>query len=101
MYIARTLTLTSADTNYNVGTLLAAALGASLPQTNCDELLVQSEATADDVLIGDATLSGSNYGYKLTPGQSRTYRTKGMQVGWFNLRSPEAGATVNVEMLST
>lgn len=101
-YVAATVTLTLANTNYNLLTLLQAI------ETNCPstarELLIQSHSdNASTVLVGDAALSGIRCGYELALGQSRTYRSSIQHVllGSIYVRSSGTSQKLNVEVMTS
>jgi hypothetical protein len=96
------VTLTSADTNYNLNELIVAVEAAA--PTITKELVIQAASTnGSSVLIGDLNLSGTNYGYELEAKDSRTYVNrdlgKGVDVRDFYLRSSGAGQKVSVELV--
>jgi len=113
-YVAVTITLTSADTNYELLTLVNAILAAETGTSDqvqapgaCRELNIQADGGIDgaagntaDVLIGDGFLSTTRYGYLLHPGESRNYRGEPGQVivSGISLRSHTDGQTVHVEI---
>ena len=87
MNVELTLTLTSADTNYNLNTLIQAAeavlsqtvgfAGNRVP-TSYDEISISSDAANDGsnpIWLGDAALSASNYGFALLPNQAFSERS--------------------------
>ena len=95
-----TVTLTSANQVYNLGTLIS-AIDSRYPREPRKEVNLQfdSSNTAGKILlVGDANLSTTRFGYKLIPGGSRFY-PKAVYVPDVNLQSDLAGATVNVELV--
>jgi len=100
MYVAVTLTLTTASEFYNLATLLAAVSGLTLERNHAQELLIQAKSTNTGVVaVGDASISATRRGYELTSGDSRTYRT-GLQFSSVYLNSTAAGDKVNVEAIT-
>lgn len=106
-----TVTLTSANTNYNVRDLINAAIGttvAEIPEAY-RELNLQSHPGIDsvggntsDILVGDSQLSTTKIGYVLQPGQSRLYRSD-KQNGLFGdvyVRSAGSSQKLNVDFVS-
>lgn len=99
MYIGVQVTLTSANTNYNLKTLIEAI--EPMLQGQVDEATIQADEGTGTVLVEDASLSGTRYGYVLNPGDSRTYRMPGrIRTGEIYLRSATAGKKVNVEVMA-
>jgi len=108
-YIAVTVTLTSANTNYNLLALVNAILTPTLSPGACRELSLQNtNGNTASVLVGDAELSSTRIGYELTAGSStvgmsRTYRCSGsnsVSIADIYVRSASAGQKLNVEICS-
>lgn len=101
-YVGVTVTITLANQNYNLLTLLQ-AIEANCPPT-ARELVIQSHSdNASTVLVGDGSLSGTRCGYELALGQSRTYRSSIQHVllGSIFVRSAGAGQKLNVEVMAS
>lgn len=86
------LTLTLADTKYNLYTLLS-AIEADCPD-RCSELIISAVTTTNPVLVGDDELTSSRYGYKLR-GQT-TVVAEAERV----LRISRPGPTINLRSIS-
>lgn len=111
-YIGVQVTLTSANTVYNIYNLIQAVIAAQTPSTDapasCRELNLQAHpgidgtgANTNAILVGDSFLSTTNMAYVLGVGASRTYRsssTSSVQVGSIYVRSAGAGQKINVEI---
>ena len=102
-YVAVQITLTLADTNYNVLALVRAVEEAC--PASARELCLESDKANDaasKIMIGDSNLSGTRYGYQLSPGDSRTYRAMVQNVpfGVLYARSASAGLKLNVEVMA-
>lgn len=98
-YIAVQVTLTLANTNYNILSLVQ-AIEDTCPAA-CRELQIQAAtANADVVLIGDAELSATRFGYELARLDSAKYRSDHSNVilGGKYARSATAGQKLNVEI---
>lgn len=99
MFFIRNITLTAADTNYRLYTLLNAA-DSRIP-ARCAEIQIQA-ATANTakVLIGDGGLSGSVFGKELNAESSTTIGagSNSNTVPLKNLwaRSASAGQVLNI-----
>lgn len=99
---AFTVTLTSANTNYRLSTLLT-AIDATLPQSFYEIQLQSDPANANRVFVGDVNLSGSRMGISLSAGNARSYNsfTDGkVDPAMIYLRSDGAGIKVNVELVN-
>lgn len=97
MQVTAAITLTSANTNYDLYTL-AVAVNAAFPK-NCQELTVLADpANVAEVLCGDGTLSATQYGYNIAPGGSFTHRapTNGISVSGRKIRSTSAGMILHL-----
>ncbi len=99
-YMAAEVTLTLADTNYQLLHLL------QLIEPNCPgatrEMILQADTTnSATVLIGDGKLSATRFGYQLWPRESRTYRAEfqGVLLGNIFVRSTSAGQKLSVELM--
>jgi hypothetical protein len=94
-YFAVQVTLTSANTNYNLYDLVTAIEANAAPSVR--ELSLQADSNA--VLVGDASLGTTRYGYQLTSGASRTYRSFAANVPLSAIwaRSTSSGAKINIE----
>lgn len=65
----RTITAAIADTNYGVDERLLA--GSATERIHCAGVSIQAlKANTVDVLVGDASLSATNYGWRLSPGDT-------------------------------
>jgi hypothetical protein len=98
-YIAVQVTLTLANTNYNILELVQ-ALEPTCPAA-CRELQIQAATgNADVVLLGDAKLSATRMGFELARLESRTWRSNHSNVilGGKYARSVTAGQNLNVEI---
>lgn len=89
------VTLTDADTNYKLLTLVRA-----IDSTFVDspaELSIQSDETnAADVLVGGPSLAADRFGYRLNQGEGRTYQRKSL--GNTYARSASASQLLNIEV---
>lgn len=104
------VTLTTANTNYDLRVLINAVLasmGAEYPESY-RELNIQSHPGIDgtggnsnDILIGDSKLSTSNIGYVLQSGQSRLYRSASSngQFGDIFVRSAGSSQVLNIDIM--
>lgn len=117
-YIGITVTLTTADTNYHLLTLVNTALAAQSPGDSsiqapgtARELNLQNPVgNSNSILVGDANLSSTNMGVELivgsggppstAPGASRTYRSNisNVDVGSLYVRSAGSSQKLNVEI---
>lgn len=67
----RVITATSADTNYAVDERLL-ALNAN-ERIHCSSVVLQADpANTADILVGDVSLSATNWGWRLSPGDITT-----------------------------
>lgn len=101
-YVAVTVTLAAANTNYNLLALVQ-AIEANCPGT-CGELCLQSPKAnaAAMIYVGDGKLAGTTRaGYELNSGDSRTYRAErnSVHVGSQYVRTDTPGALLNVEVM--
>ena len=100
------VTLTSANTNYNILALVNAALAVQTGNSSVivpgsvKELLLQADPGIDgvggntkDILVGDANLSTTNYGFVLSKSSSAPFRSDQNNVGWSWLYVQSAGAS--------
>lgn len=63
----RVITATAADTNYGVDVLLLAI--SATERIHANHVILQAlHANAGDILLGDETMTASNYGLRLKPG---------------------------------
>lgn len=117
-FVAVTVTLTTANTNYRlldlVNAVIAAEANMSTPPMTapdaCRELSLQSfpgidsvGANTNDILVGDGLLSTTRMGYNLQAvGGSRTYRSniQNVDVGNLYVQSAGSGQKLNVEIVS-
>lgn len=112
-YVGVQVTLTSANTKYNLLALMQAVTAAQSPASDtpaaCRELNIQSHpglasgagANTDVILIGDTFLSTTNMSYVLAVGGSRTYRsssTSSVPIGNLFVESATAGQKLNIEL---
>lgn len=101
-YLGITVTLTTADTNYNLLTLLQ-AVDPTCPPT-ARELIVQSSranAGGSYINVGDGSMGASRCGYELAVRESRTYRSNKQDVflGAMYVRPSANGLVLNVEVM--
>jgi hypothetical protein len=90
------LTLTLADTNYNLWTL-ARAIDNTYRDAPIDSVAVLAPATnANDILLGDANLSATRYGIVLHPDQGFAFNKRSLR--GLNARSAGAGQKLAVEV---
>lgn len=96
------LTLTLADTNYNLRTLVSAVDADALASV-C-ELQIQSDPGngAAVILVGDSGLSATRYGKDLRANDSALYRSSknSIYTGDYYLRCNLAGKKINVDLES-
>lgn len=99
---SRTLTLTSANTNYNLGTLIK-ALNSSASTEYSELIITADDANTAPVYFGsDSTnLSATDYGLKLLAGDSILMRASALNDGitatGIYLRSSSAAQKIHVE----
>lgn len=109
-YVAVQVTLTSADTNYEILALVNAILGtvAEAPG-GARDFVIQAHPGIDgagtntsDVLIGDGELSATRFGTVLIPGASETFVStlENVQVGGVYARSAGAGQKLNIKIIA-
>jgi len=91
---AFTVTLTAANTNYSLRTLVR-AIDSTIDDTAKQIDIVADVGNASPVLIGDASLSGTRYGNSLTAGDSVTIKGRGF-VHLSNLNARSTGTTQKV-----
>jgi len=99
-YVAATVTLTAANTNYSLLALLQ-AIEPNCPPTAREVVIQSHSGNGSAVLVGDANLTALRCGYELGVGQSRTYRS-GIQhvlIGSLFARSAGAAQKLNVEVM--
>lgn len=104
--IALELTLTGAATNYNLATLIAAALAAAAQEPFrsgfCVELRVEALSTnAAPVKVGGLSMTATNFGQELAAGAAlppETASTCGttIDLGLVYVRSESAGQKIRV-----
>ena len=106
-----TVTLASANTNYDLRTLINAAIGTTVAEVpdSYRELNLQAYPGIDgvggnsnDILVGDSQLSTSNIGYILQSAQSRLYRsnTSNGILGDIYVRSAGASQKILVDFVN-
>jgi hypothetical protein len=99
-YLGISVTLTNADQNYSLLTLLKAA---DPDVFSARELQIQSDAAngAAVISVGDISMSAARRAYKLTTGSSRYYRSisDDLPLAGIYLRSTLAGSVVNIELV--
>lgn len=99
-YLGISVTLTNADQNYSLLTLLKAV---DAEVFSARELQIQSDAAngAAVIAVGDINMSASRRAYKLTTGSSRYYRSiaDDLPLAGIFLRSTLAGSVVNIELV--
>lgn len=99
-----TLTLTSANTNYRLATLIAAINAAET--TNVSSITISSDdANAGVVLVGDAELASTRYGARLLTGESMSFDTgsgiNDQSTANKYLRSATAAQVIHVSLVTT
>lgn len=106
-----TITLTTANTPYQLKSLIDAAIlaqGAEIPGT-FRELNIQSWPGIDgvgpntnDILVGDSKITTTNVGYIIQSGQSRLYRSDKQNGSLIDLYAQSAGSAqkLNIEVFS-
>ena len=100
-YAGITVTLTAADTNYSLGTLLAGIETGFIGTGKEVTIQLDEENVAGTyVLIGDSKLSATRRGYRLNRGESRTYRGDAdvIPIGRMYVRSNNASVKLSVEI---
>ena len=66
------VTLTNADTNYDLATLLLAV--SANERIHGSQIALQAlAANGNDILIGGADMTGTSYGIRLKPGEAVTF----------------------------
>lgn len=95
----RTITLTSANTNYGVDELLLAENAAE--RIHCQEVTFQAPSgNTNPILIGDGSLSATEFGYSLVAGGSVTIRgtagANSIALNSFKVRSAGAAQGLSV-----
>lgn len=101
-YYAKSITLTTSGTVYNIQTLL----GSTAPTTG-REVLVQNDTSVNgNIFVGGnstsagGVVSSSNHGYKLASGDSRTYRGAfGIPVSSLYVVADTNSMVLNVEIV--
>lgn len=94
--VSAQVTLTSADTNYNLETLVA-AIATTSPLRSLELILFAPSSNTSAVLIGDGSLASNRYAVSLDPLQAYTFRsTKPMRLKRFLARSAGASQKLNV-----
>lgn len=109
-YWAGTVTLPNANTNYELRALVNAILapGAEVPDAFREILLTANPgvdsagANTNDVLLGDAALSATNYGWVLSVGSSTPFRSAfgNVQFGGIYASSAAAGQKVCIVLMA-
>jgi hypothetical protein len=113
-YVAVTVTLATANTNYNLLTLVNAILAAETQGDNTvrvsgaqREFNIQANPGIDsvgannkDVILGDSLLSATRVGYVLVPGASRLYRSNVQNADFGSIYAQSAGTNqkLNIEL---
>jgi hypothetical protein len=98
----RTVTLTSANTNYGVDELLLAENAAE--RIHCQEVTFQAPTgNTAVILIGDGSLSATEFGYSLAAGTILTIRgsagANSVGLNAFKVRSANAGQLLSITQL--
>jgi hypothetical protein len=96
--VSATLTLSQANTVYNLYDLLSAARPEA-PKVVAELYIIADNANSGSVYVGDSTLSTSNYGAELAPGDPMLpRRTAGNQIALDHvyLMASAANQKVNV-----
>lgn len=99
-YRTASVTLTNANTNYNLGVLLQ-ALDPNFPLHGREVSLQTSSSVAGTVRVGDGTVSGTSCGYELpNTAPPRVYRNdiSSVPLSMFTLRGSVGAMVVNVEV---
>lgn len=101
-YTAATVTLTTGSTNYQLITLLR-AIAADTPGEARSVLIEADSANTagSKVSIGDASLSGTRYGFQLGPGDARLYSDSDalVRLGAIYARGSGDGLKLNIEVM--
>lgn len=95
----QTVTLTNANQNYDLATLLLAVNANE--RIHAASIVLQAEfANTGDVLIGDATMTATSFGMRLQPGDAWNLDSGGganrVHLNEFQARSAAAGQKVNI-----
>lgn len=103
-YVGTVVTLTSANTNYNLLTLIQALTGYSGANGMVAWLHLQATAgNAGAILIGDASMTGSVFGFSLAAAANHIYGPfvmSALSLANIWVRSASAGVTLSVETLA-
>lgn len=109
-YVAVQVTLTAGANRLLdlVNVVLAAETGMATPPMvcpdACSQLSIQSDqasAGSDVVLIGDALVSSSRYGYSLAGKEKREYRAPLNTIQFGSLYASGNGFKVNIEVMTS
>lgn len=98
----QTVTLTNANQNYDLATLLVAVNAAERIHASTITLQADS-ANTGDILIGDASMTASSFGVRLTPGETMLLDSGGaanrVHLNEYQARSAAAGQKVNISQM--
>jgi hypothetical protein len=99
-----TVTTTPQEIIDLVNTALAADEHPGVAPGACRELNLQNdplEASSNNILVGDGDLDATRYGYVITPGGSRVYRSNvnNVQLAGINVRTDAGTKLLNVEIM--
>lgn len=89
------VTLTDADTNYKLLTLVR-EIDANFVDSPAELSIQSDETNADDILVGGSALAADRFGYRLNQGEGRTYQRKSL--GNTLARSATAAQKLNIEV---
>lgn len=107
-YLAGSITLPLGQTKYNLLTLIQ-ALGGEYTNINGlanDVLLLADKANGDTILVGDSSITTTNYGYSLVALASRRYgpfttSAFPFQNVWVETLGATANQIIHFEIIST
>lgn len=103
-YVGTVVTLTNANTNYNLLALIQALAGYSGANGMVAWLHLQATAgNAGAILVGDASMTGSIFGFSLAAAASHVYgpfRMSALPLASIWVRSASAGVTLSVETIA-
>lgn len=97
-YTAVSVTLTSADTNYNVMTLVRAIDANAAADVEAMSFENDSSNASGRIRVGDINLSASRCAYSLGTSDSREY-PRGADVGSVYARGTASGMILNIEIM--
>jgi len=99
-YHGLTITIANANTNYNLLQLVR-AVRPEAPALAREVIITASPENSADILIGDETLSATNYGVRLAPGDALVHRTvqPSVPLGGIWLRSSASNQKVSITII--